>query len=38
MTNIAGTSSRKFAEDGDTLSLAQHPIFKFAMFVHMAGL
>jgi len=36
--NALGTRSRKFVEDGDILFSAQHPIFKFTTFVHMAGL
>jgi hypothetical protein len=36
-TNAAGTSSRKFVEDGDTLFSTRHLIFDFALSVHMAG-
>ena len=36
--NAGGTSSCKFAEDGDTLYLGQHPTWVFALFAHVAHL
>ena len=34
--NVGGTSSRTFAEDGDTSSLRPHPTSAFVSFAHLA--